>query len=742
MPFDAPPEHVRGRGPEPDPVGVVPTGDAPGLIDGDARARLAMEASGLGTWSWDADTGEVVWDVALEQIYGLPAGGYPRTYEAYLELIHPADRHPVAETVGASLKGGGDHNVEHRVIWPDGSVHWIQGWGRVLKDADGRATGLVGVTADITERKRHETRLRRLQAVTAALAEARTTDEVGLIALHELVDATDADGSTLLLLDDDRVHIDVVATSLPDAQLPDEWRRFTVDSPLSGAEAIRTGQMVIRDAQDAEGPTAAVARSKGGDSPMVVMAVPLRAGLRILGAIGLAVVTPPESSQDWREFMLTLGDQFGQALDRAQLYEAEQEAMSRLRLLADAGRLLGASLDYEQTVQEVAALAVPGFADWCTIDIIDDHDQLELLAVAHADPEKIQLARDLRANYPPDPGRSNGVPNVVRTGQSELLPSIPKELLDRAVESSPELADLVQQLHPTSAMTVPLIARGRVLGAMSFVTGESGRHYDADDLAVAEELASRAALSIDNAKLFDEQRRVADTLQSSLRPPILPQIPGLELSAAYRPGGALLEVAGDFYDVFQLRPGSWLAVVGDVCGKGVDAAAVMALARYAIRTAGLRQVRPSGILSTLNEALLRSGFDRFVTVSALRVEEGDRVSKVTLSSGGHPAPLKISKGAASFVEVSGSLLGVLEDPVLNDHTLELHPGETLVLYTDGVTEEHRGAELFGDDRLLAVGEAFGAEPLDVFVRNIVEAVEAFGGGRPADDIALLAVRRN
>jgi serine phosphatase RsbU (regulator of sigma subunit) len=291
-------------------------------------------------------------------------------------------------------------------------------------------------------------------------------------------------------------------------------------------------------------------------------------------------------------------------------------------------------------------------------------------------------------------------------------------------------------------MTVPLIARGRVLGAMSFVTGESGRHYDEDDLAVAEELASRAALSIDNAKLFDEQRRVADTLQSSLRPPVLPEIRGLELAAAYRPGGALLEVAGDFYDVFQLRPGSWFAVVGDVCGKGVDAAAVMALARYSIRTAGLRQVRPSAILATLNEALLRSGFDRFVTASALRVDEGDHVSRVTLSSGGHPAPLMISKGAASFVEVPGSLLGVLEDPVLNDHTFELHPGEALVLYTDGVTEAHRGPELFGDDRLLALGDAFGAEPLDVLVRKIVEEVETFGGGRPADDIALLAVRRN
>ena len=739
MQSDAPPERQGGLR---DPKAGAGLASGGREVGADARSRLAMEASGLGTWSWDADTGEVMWDAALERIYGLPEGGYPRNYDDYLELLHPADRDQVAETVGASLKGGGDHKVEHRVIWPDGSIHWIEGWGRVLKDDQGRPTGLVGVTADITDRKRHEGRLLRLQSVTAALAEARTTDEVGRIALHELVEATDAMGSTLLLLEDDGVHIVLAATSLPEAQVPDEWRRFTIDSPLAGAEAIRSGQMIIRDARDAEGPSAAVARALKGVSPMAaVMAVPLRAGTRILGAIGLATAYAPELTPELRVFMLTLGDQFGQALERAQLYEADLEAMARLRLLADASRLLGASLEYEQTIQEVALAAVHGFADWCTVDLLDDHDSLQLIAVAHVDPEKVRLAWDLRQKYPPDPEAPNGVPNVVRTGQSELLTSIPQELPDRAVGGPPELADLIEQLHLTSTMTVPLIARGRVLGAMSFVWGESNRHYDHDDLGVAEELARRAAIAIDNARLFDEQRRVAETLQSSLRPPMLPQIRGIELAADYRPGGALLEVAGDFYDVFELRPGSWLAVVGDVCGKGVDAAAVMALARYTIRTAALRQMRPSGILATLNEALLRSGFDRFVTVAALRVDEGDHSSRITLSSGGHPEPMLVSGDKASLVEVRGSLLGVLEEPELSDHTFDLNPGETLVLYTDGVTEQHRGAELFGDERLLAVGNEFGAGSLEVFVGKIVESVEAFGGGRPTDDIAVLAIRR-
>jgi PAS domain S-box-containing protein len=716
--------------------------DASSRIDADERVRLAVEASGLGTWSWNALTGEVVWDAALERIYGLEPGAFPRTYEAYLDLLHPADRAAVAATSAASMKAGGDHKVEHRVIWPDGSIHWIEGWGRVVKDPTGTPRGLVGVSAEVTERKLHEERLRQLQAVTAALAEARTTQEVGLIALHEVVVATDAVGSTLLLLEADGVHIHVAATSLEDADLPDEWRRFTTESPLTGAEAIRTGRTITRPASEAGGPSAAIARSQTELGPeAVVMAVPLRAGDRILGAISLTRAEAPPATDDWGGFMATLGDVFGQALERAQLYSAEQEAMDRLRLLADASRLLGASLEYEQTIQQVAASAVPTFADWCSVDLIDDHGKLQLLAVAHVDPAKVQLARDLREKYPPDPEAVSGVPAVVRTGKSELYTAIPKELLDRAVAGVPELADLIEQLNLTSAMTVPLIARGRVFGAMSFVWGESGRHYDASDLALAEELALRAAISIDNARLFDEQRRVAETLQSSLRPPLLPEIPGIELAAEYRPGGALLEVAGDFYDVFELRPGSWFAVVGDVCGKGVDAAAVMALARYTIRTAALRQVRPSGILLTLNEALLRSGFDRFVTVSALRIDEGEQFSRVTLSSGGHPEPLLVSGGSASLIEVPGTLLGVLEAPDLIDHTFELKPGDSLVLYTDGVTEEHQGDELFGDDRLLEVGRTFGDEPAGVLAERIVEAVETFGGGRPADDIAVLAVRR-
>lgn len=707
------------------------------------RIRLALEASGLGTWSWNADTGEVDWDEGLERIYGLPPGTFSGTYEAYVALLHPLDRDRVSATARGSLENRGEHHVEHRIIWPDGTVHWVEGWGRVTLDAEGQPTGLFGVSADITNRRRNEIRLARLQNVTEALSNARTVDEVGKVAVDELLSATEALGSTLALMDASNEQLHVVATSLPDSEIPEHWRSFSVDSPLTAAEAVRTRSIVIRAIAEAEGPSEAVARMHAtvGEGA-IVCTLPLEAGDRVLGAIGLALPSRAGSDAESLDFLQSLVDQFGQALERAMFYEAERAANERVRLLAEASRTLGVSLDYQQTVAQVANAAVPGFADWCSVELLNEQGELELLAVAHVNPAKVQLAWDLLENYPLDPDAETGGANVVRTGRSQLLPSIRRQLIDQALEKYPELGGLIEQLNLTSVMTVPLRAAGRVLGVMNFAWGESGRHYDDADLAVAEELGHRAAVAIDNALLFDERNRIADTLQSSLRPPRLPEIPGVELASRYRPGGVHGEVAGDFYDVFPLREGSWLAVVGDVSGKGVEAAAVMALARYTIRTAALGRVRPSGILATLNEALLRSEMDRFCTACAVRIDAGRDAVNLTIASAGHPQPLLVTADGARFVDIAGTLLGVFPDPELRDESLELRPGETLLLYTDGVTEDRSHGVLFGDKRLVEAGEGgigLGAEGM---VGHVMRAVQDFSQEPPTDDIALLAIHHS
>jgi serine phosphatase RsbU (regulator of sigma subunit) len=213
----------------------------------------------------------------------------------------------------------------------------------------------------------------------------------------------------------------------------------------------------------------------------------------------------------------------------------------------------------------------------------------------------------------------------------------------------------------------------------------------------------------------------------------------VQLASRYRPGGEQGEVAGDFYDVFPLREGSWLAVVGDVCGKGVEAAAVMALARYTIRTAALGRVRPSGILATLNEALLRSEMDRFCTACAVRIDVGKETVNLTISSAGHPRPALATAEGSCFVDIAGTLLGVFPDPDLRDESVELRPGQTLLLYTDGVTEERSGGAMFGDANLLEALAGGGTLPAADLATRVMQAVQAFSQEPPTDDIALLAI---
>jgi serine phosphatase RsbU (regulator of sigma subunit) len=334
-----------------------------------------------------------------------------------------------------------------------------------------------------------------------------------------------------------------------------------------------------------------------------------------------------------------------------------------------------------------------------------------------------------------------GLANVIRTGKPELYPHISSEMAEAAART-PEQLEAVRVLRLNSVMIVPLIARGRTLGAMTFVWAESGRTYDDDDLLLAEDVAARAALALDNARLYRERDTVAKTLQKSLLPGPLPDIAGLALSARYRAAGEGIEVGGDFYDVFESAPDTWSFVIGDVCGKGPRAATLMSGARHTIRTAAMRARRPSDVLRTLNTALQRHGEDQwFCTVCFASVRRDGDGMRLTLCLGGHPLPIVIrADGSADLVGRPGTLLGVFEDVDVADVAVDLAPGDTIVLYTDGVTDEqHEGVE-FGEQRLLEVARgAAGRSPEDI-AEAIESAVRSFRPGDPADDIALLIAR--
>jgi serine phosphatase RsbU (regulator of sigma subunit) len=363
------------------------------------------------------------------------------------------------------------------------------------------------------------------------------------------------------------------------------------------------------------------------------------------------------------------------------------------------------------------------------------------VAVAHVDPAKVQLAIDLRKLFPPQVDDPTGVPNVIRSGEPELWPEISEQMIVDAIED-PDVRQLFLDLQLRSLMIVPLKSSGRAVGAITFVWAESGRTYGSADLALAQDLARRGAQAVENAVIYRERDYIARTLQQSLLPPDLPDIPGIELAARYLPAGAGNEVGGDFYDVFDTGDGAWGLAIGDVCGKGPDAAAVMGLAKYSLRAAAMRERRPSRILETMNEAVMRQTTDgRFLTVAYVRIRPDSRSVRLTISCGGHPLPMLLrTNGALETAGRPGTLLGLFPDPELSDDTIDLGPGDLMVVFTDGVTDSPGFREDQGERRLGEVLVANAGRSAEELADVIEREVLAPGQQTRRDDVAFVIMR--
>jgi PAS domain S-box-containing protein len=420
--------------------------------------------------------------------------------------------------------------------------------------------------------------------------------------------------------------------------------------------------------------------------------------------------------------------------------EAAERATERLTFLADVSSALASSLDYRRTLRRVARLAVPRVADACLVYMLQEDGSIARLAREHAEPAHQAIAERV-AEFRIDPDAAEGVPKVLRTGRSELHPEADARLLSADVDGPEALIPILEPMGIRSWMCVPLMARGRILGAISFISTRSGRRYGGDDLAFAEDLARRAALAIDNARLFEERTRIARSLQRSLLPPELPQIPGLEVAARYRPAGLGNEVGGDFYDLFEIREGGWGVAVGDVCGKGADAAALTGLARYTIREAAAHDARPSSVLTSLNHALLRHEELQLCTVAFGHLRPGDGKADLTVSCGGHPLPLVLrADGHLEAGAEPGTILGVFEDLDIPNFELELRPGDSVLFYTDGVTDERTATEGFGEKRLKSILRSCQGMSAEAIADVIDRAVMEFRPDDPRDDVAIFVVR--
>jgi serine phosphatase RsbU (regulator of sigma subunit) len=292
-------------------------------------------------------------------------------------------------------------------------------------------------------------------------------------------------------------------------------------------------------------------------------------------------------------------------------------------------------------------------------------------------------------------------------------------------------------------VVAPMRARGKTLGTIA-LAAFTDRNFGPHELETIEELARRAAIAVDNARIYSERSYIASRLQQSLLPPHLPDVPGLEIAARFRPAGEAYDVGGDFYDIFETGTKGWAIAMGDVCGKGADAAALTAMARYTIRATGIRAAQsPQRVLSLLNEVLLAEApREQFLTVAYanLRVHEGG--TELAIASAGHPLPLLLhADGRLEHVGEPGTLLGVVAEIELRPAVLELQPGDTLVFYTDGITEARTDAgEMFGLEGLRsAVLAASGCDAAEVAER-IESSLSDANVARPRDDIAIVVVQ--
>jgi serine phosphatase RsbU (regulator of sigma subunit) len=359
----------------------------------------------------------------------------------------------------------------------------------------------------------------------------------------------------------------------------------------------------------------------------------------------------------------------------------------------------------------------------------------------HRDPDRVALAHELNRRFPPVPDAPTGTPKVARTGVTEFVPEITEAML--AGIADPERRRLVRGLGLRSIIIAPLRARGRTFGTLTLAHAESGRRFDASDVQLAEELAHRAGVAIENARLYTERSRIAHLLQVKLLPERLPEIPGARVAARYRAAGELNEVGGDFYDVFARSAAEWALVVGDVSGKGAEAAAITALARYTLRAAALEPGPPSVALRRLNQAMLaHDDSSQFATVVlAYAAAAPDGGMQVRLALGGHPPALVLRAQDASVEALGafGTILGATPEAVLSDVALRLAPGDVLVLYTDGVTEAGSRVHPFGQLGLERLLISLAGAPPDVVVGAVEQAVVDAQPGEPRDDIAVVAL---
>ncbi len=718
------------------------------LLDRVQAAVLVMDLAGVVVYA--NPHCEVLYGRGPDELIGELANGF---------AAEPVPAELMSEIARTILEGR-NWEGEFRVRREDGSSVEVHAVDSPVFDEAGRVSGVISVAIDVTAHRRPQEEMRRVLAVAQILRDIGSTligeldpDQVMKTSTGAARKLTGASMAAFL-----RVYPDDAEPAAPFFVRAVSGRRR--DSPL-GVE-IPSDVPMLAPVLESEGAIRYDDTTQGEgfveildmimpsvESPLrscILMPVRSRQG-DVVGAMIVAHTDEGRFSEVEEQLLRDMAAQAGIVLDIARLFraaEAEIAARRRAeevqRFFAETSTVLSSSLDYPRSFERVARLCVPFLADLCLIDVAEDQ-RVHRVAAVHADPDMEAWVEELEQKYAPAPYGAHPAASVLRGGVSEVAEHMPDAFL-RATTRDERHLRIVRELDFTSYMCVPLQARGRVLGALTLVSSGSGRRFGAADLELAEEFARRAGLALDNARLYSERDHVARALQSSLLPPSLPEIPGARVTARYQAAGEGNEVGGDFYHVFQVEERAWWFVIGDVSGKGPEAAAIAGLARHTLRALAFTERSPSRLLASLHETLvIGEGRGEFCTVACALLQPLGRGAALSIACGGHPPPvIRRVDGEVEISTCSGPLLGMPVELAFVEQRVELDPGDIVVMYTDGVTEaHHKNQPLFGEHRLIEViGRS--APDVDEVADGILNAVSAYGPPEPRDDLAVVVVQ--
>ncbi|MEA2199694.1 MAG: hypothetical protein QOI89_290 [Solirubrobacteraceae bacterium] len=662
--------------------------------------------------SMDEDGRIIYWNIRAEEMFGLTreqAIGRVLADTIIPERYHEEHRRGLRRFLETGEGPVLNKRIELSALGPDGSEFPVELTISSLREGD--AWTFHGFVADISER--HEAEQERQRLLAELERALHSTEE----RLSVIVDAL-GEAVTIRGADDQLVHANRAALDRLGLTSVEELREADPRALMAGWETVDEDGQEIR-MEDL--PSVRLLRGEQAE-PLTMRSVNRATGEEQWVVLKATGVHNPAGEIET-------------AVTIIEDVTAAKRTALRMEFLARASQVLASSLDYQQTLRNVAGLAVPRIADWCAVDLFDEEGAREPVAVAHTDPSKLAMAEGLRAFEPEELDPEQGLGLVRRTGEPLLYSDIPDELLVEAAVDEEHLR-LLRGVGMRAVLIVPMAARARTIGALTLVSAESGRTFDQGDVEFAQQIAERAALAVENARLYTERTEVARTLQSSLLPEALPEVPGWEIAALYRPAGHESDVGGDFYDFWEVE-GDWLMMIGDVTGKGVSAATVTSLVRHTAWAASEFDSRPGQILARVDAALKRRPALSVCSGLCLRVSEG----RGTIASGGHPLPLRVGDHGVEALGRAGTLLGAFSKFSWPETSFAMGPGETLVAITDGVTDTvGRDDERFGMVRLQEIlGEAQNESPMAIRDR-LVAALEDFQVGAQADDTAIVIMR--